>query len=485
MKNNYFKCLLIIVIIFALQFTTLAKQVNQTEASTIAKNYLEKFGKSENFSLQTCHEINSENIVLCYLFDILPQGFIVISANTFLPPVIAYSFENNYITTSETNPLLNLLKTDLTSRLNYVSNSGQLVAQKNEIKWKTLLKYDQKLQLDTTFQQWPATGNGWIKTNWTQDSPYDDFCPMDPVTSTRSIAGCPAVAMSQIINFHKTTNNTHFDDNDDYYHNYSGRQYWIDNDYATHGFPSFPQLNLYLDTLNDHYINSIPITSNDVAALTFACGVAATQVYTSSGSGTFGVSQAYQAYQRFSCSTAVLLDTTDTNLFARLSQNMKDALPAHLAIVNASWTSGHNVVVDGYNTDNYYHLNFGWGGSYNDWYLLPQEIPYNLTVIEGVIVDIMKSTTNVINAEKEKNEITVYPNPFVENTNISFSSETESNMELKILDISGNVVKLIPIQKTKEKQSISLSLENCNPGFYFYRLSIGNVIHTGKLVKTE
>ena len=38
-----------------------------------------------------------------------------------------------------------------------------------------------------------------------------------------------------------------------------------------------------------------------------------------------------------------------------------------------------------------FHLNFGWGGPYNGWYLLPDEIPYGLTVIEGAIVDIEPS----------------------------------------------------------------------------------------------
>jgi len=45
-------------------------------------------------------------------------------------------------------------------------------------------------------------------------------------------------------------------------------------------------------------------------------------------------------------------------------------------------------VVDGYNTDEFFHVNFGWGGQYNGWYLLPSEMPYNLTVLEGAIVDI-------------------------------------------------------------------------------------------------
>jgi len=198
--------------------------------------------------------------------------------------------------------------------------------------------------------------------------------------------------MAQILNYHKTTNNVAFNDSDDYYHSY-GNRFWIDNDHEEYDFPSFPELNDYLDTLAYHYDNQLLITDEDKAALNFACGVAATQVYTSGGSGTFGVNQAYDAYLKFDCNTVELLDNSDTDLYDRLSQNIKDALPAHLAVVTPGWDAGHNLVVDGYNTDEYYHLNFGWGGSYDGWYLLPYELPYDLTVIEGIIVDIMNNDT--------------------------------------------------------------------------------------------
>jgi hypothetical protein len=129
----------------------------------------------------------------------------------------------------------------------------------------------------------------------------------------------------------------------------------------------------------------------DKAALVFACGAAAHQVYSSEVSGTYGVNQAYQAYNRFGLTENELLTTQDTGLFGRLRMNMVDGLPAHLAVVIPDWSGGHNLVVDGYNTDDYYHLNFGWNGRYNGWYLLPQELPYDLTMIEGVIVDILNS----------------------------------------------------------------------------------------------
>ena len=76
--------------------------------------------------------------------------------------------------------------------------------------------------------------------------------------------------------------------------------------------------------------------------------------------------------------------------YQRLADNMMQALPAHLAVVDPGWSYGHNVVVDGYDDgDGRFHLNFGWGDhAANGWYLLPDEMPYGLTVIEGIIVDI-------------------------------------------------------------------------------------------------
>ena len=148
-----------------------------------------------------------------------------------------------------------------------------------------------------------------------------------------------------------------------------------------------------MDTLRSHLQMNMTLTDDDKAALIFACGVAARQVYSCEVSGTYGVNQAYQAYNRFGLTENQLLKNQDSELFGRLRMNMVDGLPAHLAVVIPDWSGGHNLVVDGYNTDDYYHLNFGWDGNWNGWYLLPQELPYDLTMIEGVIVDIMNRQT--------------------------------------------------------------------------------------------
>jgi hypothetical protein len=366
-------------------------------AAQVAKAKLQDLDKTDFTIVESKEIINEVGKSLCFIFSLNPNGYIVIPASYDLPPVIAYSFTSNFQNYADENPLYDMLYADLTLRLDNLDLIPTGLIEERHHQWDSYL---QGSPVTTgRFEQWPPEGStpteGWVLTNWDQGAPYNNFCPLDLVNGGRSYAGCPAVAMAQIINYHTTTNDIAFTDSDDYHHTYGGNNYWIDNDYITYDFPSFPELNTYLDTLQYHYENQIPPTTNDKASLIFACGVAATQVYNAHGSGTFGVNQAYDAYQRFNCTTIELLDESDPDLYERLSSNMKDALPAHLAIVNEGWTSGHNLVVDGYNTDNFYHLNFGWSGSYDGWYLIPDELPYDLTVIEGIIVDILKEDSGV------------------------------------------------------------------------------------------
>jgi len=362
---------------------------NATRAAT-AK--LRELNKIDIFITESKQITNEKGEPLFYVFDLSPPGYLIVTGSYDLPPIIAYSFTSNFQMNIDGNPLFDLLYADLTLRLQYIHLVPEKTLEERHFQWDS---YTIGTPLSNgRFEQWPPEGStptgGWILTNWHQSAPYNNFCPLDLANGGgRSVAGCPAVAIAQILNYHNTTMNIVFNDSDDYYHNYGGNQFWIDNDYVLYGFKSFPQLNTYLSTLQSHYENQIPPTNDDKAAITFACGVAATQVYGASGSGTFGVNQAYEAYHRFNCTTVSLLDENDSDLYERLASNMKDALPAHLAVVNEGWTVGHNLVVDGYNTDNYFHVNFGWGGSYNGWYLIPDELPYSLTVIEGVIVDIL------------------------------------------------------------------------------------------------
>ena len=396
MKRSKYRFSIFLIITTALICTTIFPN---TGGSQITKDYIKKINiefarniaqkhtlllEMEDHKISDFFEIKDNyDYTLMYIFNLESQGYIVVTANRILPPIIAYSFSNNFGSNSDENILLNLLKTDISIRLNHQDKIPKNIVENRYELWA-------KYFTDIDFIG-PHNSKNFIgpllDTKWSQNSPYNDFCPIDLGSGTKSVAGCPAVAMAQILNYHRTTQNVQFDDNDDYRHNYGGNNYWIDDDHETYDFPSFPELNSYLQTLENHYENEIPLTDEDKAAINFACGVAAKQVYNPSGSGTFGVNQAYDAYLRFSFDDVELLDEDDEELYDRLQENILEGLPAHIAVVNEEWTVGHNMVVDGYN-DGKYHINFGWGGPYDAWYDLPDELPYELTVIEGIVVDI-------------------------------------------------------------------------------------------------
>ena len=257
--------------------------------------------------------------------------------------------------------------------------------------------------------------DGFLGSYWTQNYPYNSLCPRDPLTSySLSYAGCPAIAMGQIINYLRTTQGTRFDDNDDYYHNYAGRKYTIDDDWAALQFPSFSQLNVLLDSVDATFQRGEELPDELAAAVVFACGTALRQVYTSEGSGTFNVNQAFEAYQRFGFTDCVLFSEPDSLMYATLISNLQAGYPAHLAVENPAGTVGHNVVVDGYReSDGKFHINFGYGGNLDNWYDIPDaNFYYGMTKMEGIILNIIPTDGPLaVHETPGQQSLEVYPNP--------------------------------------------------------------------------
>ncbi len=439
MKHSFFATFMLFVAILG------ATSIDLTTAEKVASERAHNF--YGNYTISNHHALFSHDsgLTLAYVFELEPKGYVVVSGNRDLPPIIAYSTKGYFGENNDKNTLQSMLIADLIMRTNAVNSLPQSIIDQRHISWDHYLA-GTFFDTHRVLQQWPPEGttetDGWVETMWNQDAPYNALCPLDPLTSTRSYAGCPAIAMAQILNFHHTTQTTRFDDSDDYYHNMgSGRRYWIDNNCEDYDFPSFPQLNEYLDTLDAHYSLGITITNMDKAALIFACAVASTQVFSSEGSGTFGVAQANNAYLRFGFGEVLLLTDADTDIYDVMIDNVQHGFPFHLAVVDPAWSSGHNFVVDGYNTDGFYHVNFGWGGMYDGWYSLPDEIPYGLTVIEGALLNIFPDPTIVKSLPKPTQlTVNIFPNPF--NSTCYISAPNASRVE--ICDLTGKLVQVLP-----------------------------------------
>ncbi len=312
--------------------------ISYEDAVIAAEQFLISKERNQDFSIETYEPLYdiSNNDKLAYLFHLSPIGYIVFPSYHYMTPVLAYSFTSNAPFMNQINPLQSLLTLDISSQLKQSNLIPHELKEKHHNNWEKLLENTIEISAYTEFEQWPPEGStnteGWIETQWSQDPPYNNFCPMDTTTSVRSIAGCPSITMGQILYYHRTINNIQFNDSDDYHHRFLD-SFWIDNDHDQYDFPSFPTLNTYLNVVEDHFQNEIQLTDQDIAAIIFACGVAAEQVYSSQMSGTYGVHQAYDAYQRFHCNNVTLYYEADNSIFDIIIDNVKNALPVHFLLL--------------------------------------------------------------------------------------------------------------------------------------------------------
>ena len=316
-----------------------------------------------------------------------------------------------------------------------------------------------------------------LKSHWTQDYPYNQMCPRDPVNNNAlSAAGCPAIAMGQIINYLRTTQDTRFTDDDDYAHFYAGRDYYIDDDFEELKFPSFPQLNEMLDSVDAVFERGEELDGYLAAAVVFACGTACTQVYTSEGSGTFYVDQAFEAYQRFGFKNCQLFREPDSLMFATLISNLEAGYPAHLAIEDPSGMYGHNVVVDGYReSDGKFHMNFGYGGPHDSWYDIPDPNFFaGLTELEGIIVNIIPdSSPFTVHEVSNQQPLEVYPNPVADVLHVKNLSDEK--VEYRILNTLGQEV-------VSGSTCGTISVEALDKGLYFLQVKGKNYHKTAKII---
>jgi len=82
-----------------------------------------------------------------------------------------------------------------------------------------------------------------------------------------------------------------------------------------------------------------------------------------------------------------------------------------------------------------------------------------------------KTTGTRHNFQNVKIELSCYPNPFTQNTNLRFNTTKPTNLNIKVYDITGKETNFNKtIEVTEGEQSINLELEFLPPGVYYISL---------------
>lgn len=91
---------------------------------------------------------------------------------------------------------------------------------------------------------------------------------------------------------------------------------------------------------------------------------------------------------------------------------------------------------------------------------------------------------NEIISEKQIQEITIFPCPFNENTNIHFTLNEDSYIKLEIFDLTGNQVAILCDKNLQSGYYIfQFNGEYISHGIYFCRLQVGDQVVAKKIIK--
>ena len=326
----------------------------------------------------------------------------------------------------------------------------------------------------------------WITESWGQSYPYNMFCPLNPNSNRECLVGLIPLSFALIINYHKNIDNVYFDDGDDYFSD----PIYIDDDYLQYDFPSFSELNTYLDTIRYNYANELSLNYELISALNFACGIATQHQYVT---GYTLLADSYVAFiNKFNYQNATYTTTINNDFFLTLQSNMIDGNPAILGITGSSGST--LAICDGYNTsNNTYHMNFMLAGAYDGWYSLPDGLPMGFNTINCAVINIEPPALSVQEDHQDNFFAGNFPNPFRSSTTFSFSSKAPiQNAEIKVYNIKGQLVRELRFNASSLSRFNEISWDGKDEkgsdvaqGIYFYRCTIGNKNFTDKIIKLQ
>ena len=331
------------LLLFSFSFSGI---VDLNRATQIAQNFSNS--RVNSFALDQVDIVEENNTIYFYIFKLMDKGFIVVSAHDSAMPVLAYSFNNIFSSTDippQVDYLLNVYKDNIDT---IIDNN---LEPTNDIRslWDLYsASFDYVQERSVT----PL-----LTCNWNQDSPWNNMCPTDQDGPGGNVyAGCVAISMVQIM----------------YYWGYP------EVGYGSHGYTAGSYGYQYADYGNSTYDYSQMednFATTEAQELIYHAAVAVNMGFSPDGSGASvmgGSNSAYSAMKNyFIYDHGVSRVQADDYSTSQYRQFLESDLDENQPIIYVGYSNdgGHAWNIDGYEGD-YFHNNFGWGGSNNGYYLL-------------------------------------------------------------------------------------------------------------------
>lgn len=338
--------------------TLMAGHVPSEKARLTAKNFYFERSRDKDLKLSDIKFSNEFSIsysgsTVLHVFNLEGnRGWLVVSAEDQVFPVLSYSFTGHFIENDPKMP---------------PAYKSWLDQYKKQIKYVI----DNHYTNATAVNSWEAYSTNYKGTKdiqdvgplldpiaWDQIENYNDLCPQDvnaqPGFNGRCPTGCVATAMSQIMKFWgypATGQGQH-----SYAHPVYGNQS-ANFGTATYKWDSMPP--------------SVTSANAQVAKVLYHAGVSVDMNYAPDGSGAtmFAAKNSLQNYFKYASEITyqARTDTTPAAWKAIIKSNIDAHRPIMYSGEDSVTNGGHAFILDGYqgSLNDHYHFNWGWSGTYN------------------------------------------------------------------------------------------------------------------------
>lgn len=306
----------------------------------------------------------AQTVVPFYVFSSDKQGYVVVAGDDRSIPILGYADEGTF-DPNNIPPNMQKWLEGYKADIRYAIENNIVASPEIQSEWQTLKSGSRLKSQKSTSAVAPL-----ISTKWNQSPIYNLLCPLDNKAGERTVTGCVATAMAQVMKYwNYPAIGTGF-------HSYNHSAYGTLS--ANFGSTTYS----WGEMPNQLASSSSSAQKDAVATLMYHCGVSVDMDYgisSAGGSAAYVISSAsgvthcteYALKTYFGYKTSLQgikkASYTQSNWIALL----KSELDANRPIVYAGFgDGGHCFVADGYDNNNFFHFNWGWGGSYDGYFAL-------------------------------------------------------------------------------------------------------------------
>jgi len=367
-----------------------AKPVSIDTAKQIAERWmLQKTGVSHQVSGEAPSLFGGteeKGITPYYILNMKSGGWVIVSGDDVAYPIIGYSLKGK-ADGKNIPPAFKEWMEQVRKEIVAAVEKGLAPLDSTEKAWGKFKNSGKVFEDESSYGAVAPL----LRTTWDQGKYYNRKCPYTTDgPDNHAYVGCVATATAQIMKYHNwPTTGTG-------YHSYTPRTH---PGYGTQS-ANFGATTYYWSSMPGRLTNY----NNAVATLLYHVGVSINMNYggradNGSSASTSNVPGALRTYFRYKANNMVRRSSYSSSVWA--SKLRADLYARRPVLYRGSGTGGHCFVCDGYSGTNYFHFNWGWSGSYDNYFYLNDLTPgnYNFNSYQGAVFGIQPNRTTGASAQ--------------------------------------------------------------------------------------